>query len=36
MLGETLAHLELLEARQRVRRICDNGHVLFEKVSAGP
>jgi glyoxylase-like metal-dependent hydrolase (beta-lactamase superfamily II) len=32
MLGETLAHLELLEARHQVTRIRDNGHVLFEKV----
>jgi glyoxylase-like metal-dependent hydrolase (beta-lactamase superfamily II) len=35
MLGETLAHLELLEARQQVTRICDNGHVLFQTVTAG-
>jgi glyoxylase-like metal-dependent hydrolase (beta-lactamase superfamily II) len=29
MLGETLAHLELLEARQQIARIRDNGHILF-------
>jgi glyoxylase-like metal-dependent hydrolase (beta-lactamase superfamily II) len=29
MLGETLAHLELLEARQRVERVRNNGHILF-------
>jgi glyoxylase-like metal-dependent hydrolase (beta-lactamase superfamily II) len=34
MLGETLAHLELLEARHQVTRRRDNGHVLFEKVVA--
>jgi hypothetical protein len=32
MLGETLAHLELLEARHQVTRRRDNGHVLFERV----
>jgi hypothetical protein len=29
MLGETLAHLELLETRRQIERICDNGHILF-------
>ena len=32
MLGETLAHLELLEARQQIERVRDNGHVLFRCV----
>jgi glyoxylase-like metal-dependent hydrolase (beta-lactamase superfamily II) len=35
MLGETLAHLELLEARQQVTRIRDNGQVLFQRVTVG-
>jgi len=30
-LGETLAHLELLEARRQIERIHDNGHVLFRR-----
>ncbi len=34
MLGETLAHLELLEARRQVERIRDNGHVRFRQVVA--
>jgi glyoxylase-like metal-dependent hydrolase (beta-lactamase superfamily II) len=34
MLGETLAHLELLEARQQVERIRDNGHILFRLCSS--
>jgi glyoxylase-like metal-dependent hydrolase (beta-lactamase superfamily II) len=29
MLGETLAHLELLETRRQIERIRDNGHILF-------
>jgi glyoxylase-like metal-dependent hydrolase (beta-lactamase superfamily II) len=36
MLGETLAHLELLETRQQIERIRDNGHILFRLVSATP
>jgi glyoxylase-like metal-dependent hydrolase (beta-lactamase superfamily II) len=32
MLGETLAHLELLEARQQIERVHDNGHVLFRSI----
>ena len=34
MLGETLAHLELLEARQQIERISDNGHDLFRTMPA--
>lgn len=34
MLGETLAHLELLEARQQIVKVRDNGHMLFQKVTA--
>ena len=33
MLGETLAHLELREARQQLERVRDNGHVLFRRVA---
>jgi glyoxylase-like metal-dependent hydrolase (beta-lactamase superfamily II) len=29
MLGETLAHLELLEMRQQITRLHEDGHVLF-------
>jgi hypothetical protein len=29
MLGDTLAHLELLEMRRQIERLRDNGHVLF-------
>jgi hypothetical protein len=36
MLGETLAHLELLEARQQIERVRDNGHVLFRRVAPMP
>ena len=36
MLGETLAHLELLEARQQVERVCDNGHILFQTLQDTP
>lgn len=36
MLGETLAHLELLEARQQIERVRDNGHVLFRRVAPIP
>jgi hypothetical protein len=36
MLGETLAHLELLEARQQIERVPDNGHVLFRRVAPMP
>ena len=36
MLGETLAHLELLEARQQIERVRDNGHVLFRRVASMP
>lgn len=32
MLGETLAHLELLEARQQIERMHDNGAILFRLV----
>jgi glyoxylase-like metal-dependent hydrolase (beta-lactamase superfamily II) len=32
MLGETLAHLELLEMRQHVERVRENGHILFRRV----
>jgi glyoxylase-like metal-dependent hydrolase (beta-lactamase superfamily II) len=32
MLGETLAHLELLEARRQVERVRENGHLLFRRV----
>jgi glyoxylase-like metal-dependent hydrolase (beta-lactamase superfamily II) len=32
MLGETLAHLELLETRRRVERVRDNGHILFRLI----
>ena len=32
MLGETLAHLALLEARKQLERIRDNGHMLFQRV----
>jgi glyoxylase-like metal-dependent hydrolase (beta-lactamase superfamily II) len=34
MLGETLAHLELLESRQQVERIYADGHILFRPVDA--
>ena len=33
MLGETLAHLELLEVRQQIERVRDNGHVLFHRTT---
>ena len=36
MLGETLTHLELLEARQQIERIRDDGHVLFRRVAPMP
>ena len=36
MLGETLAHLELLEARQQVERVHENGSVLFRRLPALP
>lgn len=32
MLGETLAHLELLEMRQHVERVRENGHILFRRL----
>jgi len=34
MLGETLAHLELLESRQQVERVYENGHIFFRQVDA--
>jgi glyoxylase-like metal-dependent hydrolase (beta-lactamase superfamily II) len=34
MLGETLAHLELLESRQQVERVYENGHILFRQADA--
>jgi hypothetical protein len=33
MLGETLAHLELLEVRQQIERIRDDGHMLFRRMA---
>jgi hypothetical protein len=34
MLGETLAHLELLESRQQVERVYENGRILFRQADA--
>ena len=36
MLGETLAHLELREARQQIERVHDNGYVLFRRIAPVP
>ncbi|MEE8291896.1 MAG: MBL fold metallo-hydrolase [Candidatus Tectomicrobia bacterium] len=33
MLGETLAHLELLETRNQIERVRDNGHIRFRPVT---
>lgn len=36
MLGETLAHLELLEARQQIERVYADNRVLFRRTAAPP